>query len=82
MQFLQETGLEHFNKRFFFFTDFKSSMFHNNIMKISRNFEQEKHIENLPYRYCILCRHFYYGEKVKIFDFFKPLTRIKLFVHR
>ena len=62
-------------------------MFHNNTVKISEKTSQQN-LEicleiTYPTDFCIIYVHFDCGKKVKIFKFFKkPVTRIKLFVHR
>ena len=68
-----------------FFAEFELLTFYNNIVKISEKIEQVELGENLapsylPYRFLHDLASFLLWEKVKIFDFFKPITRIKLFV--
>ena len=66
-----------------FFTDFKLLMFHNNIVKISEILNKSKLVQTTyPINFCIFCNHFYYEKKMKIFNFLKPMTKIKRFVHR
>ena len=70
---------------FFFFAEFKLLMFHNNIVKITEKNEQAESVEKLPSSYLHNLHSFFtmeLWEKVKIFDFIKTMTRIKLFVHR
>ena len=54
-----------------FFADFELLMFHD---------EQVELVENLPQLY--LPYQFYYGNQWKYSNVFKPVNRIKLFVHR
>ena len=68
------------------FVEFELLMFHNNIVKISEKLNKQNLLKNLPpsylpYRFLHNLHSFLLWEKVKIFDFLKPLTRIKLFVH-
>ena len=72
-----------------FFAEFELLIFHNNTVKISeKKIEQAKLVENLPpsylpNRFLHNLHPFLLWEKLKIFEFFlKPMTRIKLFVHR
>ena len=51
-------------------------MFHNKVVKISEKMNKQTLLEiclQVTYStdFCIICIHFYHGEKVKIFDFFK-----------
>ena len=48
-------------------------MFHNSIVKISEKWNKQKILLQVTYPadFCVICIHFYYGKKVKIFDFFK-----------
>ena len=61
------------NILYFFFAEFESLMFHNNIVKISEKLNLLKTFPQVTYPtdFCTICIHFYYGEKVKIFDFLK-----------
>ena len=58
-----------------FFTDFKSLMFHNNIVKISEILNKWKMLKSCiqttyPINFCIFCSHFYYGKKRENIQFF------------
>ena len=51
-------------------------MFYNNIVKISEKLNKWNMLKiclqvTYPIDFCMIWLHFYYGEKVKIFDFFK-----------
>ena len=53
-------------------------MFHNNIVKISEKLNKQSLLKiclqvTYPTNFCIICIHFYYGEKVKIFDILKNI---------
>ena len=57
------------------------------IKKKKKKKEQAELVENLlqvtyPMDICIICIHFYYGEKVKLFDFLKTNDNNKTFAHR
>ena len=59
-----------------FFAEFELLMFHNNIGKISEKLNKQNLLKNClqvtnPTDFCIICINFYYGKKVKMFDFFK-----------
>ena len=59
-----------------FFAEFELLMFHNNIVKISAKLNKLNLLKILlqvtnPTDFCMVLLHFYYGEKVKIFDFLK-----------
>ena len=67
-----------------FFAEFKSSMFHNNIVKISEKLNKRKLLKigfqvTYPTDFCIICLHIYYGKKMKIFDFLKLVDYNKTF---
>ena len=62
-------------------------MFHNNIMKILEKLNKRNLFKiclqiTYPTDFYIICINFYYGKKWKYLIFQKPMTRIKLFVHR
>ena len=58
-------------------------MFHNNIVKISEKKNEQANVLKIALKltyltyFCIICVHFYYGEKVKIFDFIKKKQKKK-----
>ena len=60
-----------------FFAELKFLMFHKNIVNIlEKKNERAELVEilplsYLPYRFLHICIQFYYGKKVKIFDFLK-----------
>ena len=68
-----------------FFAEFELLVFHNNIVKISEKNEQAELMKirlqvTYPTNFCIICIHFYYGTKVKTFEFFKTSDKNKTFV--
>ena len=70
-----------------FFTDFKLVMFHNEYCENFRNFVHVELVKNLHpkyllYRFLHILEWYLLWENMKMFDFLKPMTRIKLFVHR
>ena len=59
-----------------FFAEFNWLMLHNIIVKISEKLNKQNLLKicpqvTCPTNFCIICIHFYNGEKVKIFDFLK-----------
>ena len=61
---------------YFLFAEFELPIFHNNIVKILDKLNKRNLLKicfqvTYPSDFCIICIHFYYGEKVKIFDFWK-----------
>ena len=65
-------------RKFFlvFFAEFELWMFHNNIVKFSEKMNKRNLLKiclqfTNPTDFCIICIHFYYGKKVKVFDFLK-----------
>ena len=71
----------------FFFAEFELLMFHNNIVKILEKLNIRNSFRiclqvTHPTDFCIICILFYYGKTWKYLIFLKPMTRIKLFVHR
>ena len=60
------------------YTEFELLMFHNNIVKISEKLNQRNLLKiclqvTYPTDYCIICIHFYYGEKWKYLIFWKSI---------
>ena len=59
-------------------------MFHNIIVKISEKLNEQNLLKiclqvTYPTDFCIICIHFYDGEKMKIFDFLKTNDKNKTF---
>ena len=66
----------------FFFTDFKLLMFRNYTVKISEVLNKWNLLKTCI-DFCLFCSHFYWGKQErKHWIFIKPMTGIKLFVHK
>ena len=70
-----------------FFAEFELLMFYNIIVKISEKLKKWNLLKIwlqviYPTDFCMIWLHFYHGKKWKYLIFYKPMTRIKLFVHR
>ena len=68
-----------------FYADLKLLMIHNNTVKISENLNKRNLLKICsqfiyPTNFCILCSHL--TMRTVLFDLYKPLSRIKLFVHK
>ena len=58
----------------FFLAEFKSLVFHNNVVKISEKLNKQNVLKiclqvTYPTNFCIICSHFYYGKKWKYLIF-------------
>ena len=70
-----------------FLPELELLMFYNNIVKISEKLNKWNLLKiwlKVTYSidFCTIWFHFYYGKKWKYWIFLKPMTRIKIFVHK